>query len=328
MIIFRTRGSSGSGFGQLTRSVLLAKHLPRKIPRLFLIDVDRTAKRFLKENNLPFRIYQNPESIRGLTPPPALILFDLPGFSEKDLALVQTARVQRITTLHWMENEDFLPDVDFRIYPALGYKPAGHSDPALYTGARYFPLHPRYRHFHRRDKYHRDEIKKILIALGGSPPYRPLRRVIDPLYRHGYQLRISPGFTLKNNQMKTLRRLYPRIRWCGQSESLARAFAESDLAIITGVRSAYESACTGTHALYLTSDTRRQPAFSTFVVHGLGTLGGPLDRLNSRNVLSPVREISLTQRQNTEIKGKKLIDGRGLFRVMSLVHRIARLPSG
>ena len=103
----------------------------------------------------------------------------------------------------------------------------------LLDGLSYSILHSKFRHFFLSTRKYNKKPKNLFISFGSAAPYRQLRDIIDILYRHHFHLTIAPGFTLKKNNIKTLRRIYPKIKFTGKKETLARNFFKCDVALIS-----------------------------------------------------------------------------------------------
>jgi len=319
MILFCPQVSAQGGFGRLTRDSLLASMLKSKIPSLFLIDNLKAAKNYLNRRSLPFLILKEKSLPGEKIPWPSLLVFDGISFSGKEREIISRAREKSIPVLQLCENGEILADADKTInFSPFSLPPRDHRS-GVPGEPSDFPLHPRYRHFHQRDKHQRPRIKYIFISLGGAPPYRPLRTVIDTLYRQGYLITVAPGFTMKNNQIKTLRRLYPRLKWSGATDSLARRFYQCDLAVISGGNTAYEAACTGTYALYLPRNPNQEAIVKSFADRGLGRVAGKLDRFDPSTLAAILNRIPPPIRQEAEKRGKALVDGMGLYRILGIL---------
>jgi spore coat polysaccharide biosynthesis predicted glycosyltransferase SpsG len=321
MIVFRTDASSETGFGHIKRSSYLASFLKNKSRLLFLIGSDKIAARFLKDKKIP---YKRAHKWNLLAEPGVkAIIFDLRRFDNNDTRLIQQARENGIKTIQITDLGLSQQEVDFTIDSSI--QPLFSYDPGktLLRGPQYAILHSRFRHFHKLSRKYRKEIKHAFICFGGAVDYKRLRHAVDLLSRHHYQLKIAPGFYLRPSARKTLKRIYPGIRFVGETESLARSFYEADIALITPGVAAFEAAAVGTPALYFYYHKEQQAIAQSFQEKGLGLEIANIDDLidKGKTMIDKMSTLSLEKRIQMAAAAKDLVDGRGVYRIIDFLEQ-------
>lgn len=312
MLIFRTDPSSPDGWSRLERCVMLGIHAG-----------PRSATRFCFSGKIRYREYLNSRRI------PILKLSQYEGIPKTDfLALVMDCREWNETDLRMVGDfkkagvpvlavkdpgDPETPQADWVLGGSL--MALGDNAP---PGMDWALLHPRFRHFHHASRFYHHQVRNILIHLEDRICYRRLRRIVDTLYRHGYRIRIGPMPGIKKNLKRALSRRYPRIRWTGKVECMARAMTETDIAVIAPGNAAFEAAASGTPAFYFSSSDAEARAALNLESKGLGK-AIPLTCETIPIDLIP----TLSRRARTDMgkKGKDLVDGMGLFRTIDFLRK-------
>lgn len=324
MIVFRTDASLKAGFGRLIRSTYLASLLKSKSGILFCTDAgkDKIALRYLKEKNFSCCSFKE---LAGLEEQAVKsIVFDLKHFSEEDLRLLDRAkknhRQSKIKTIQITGPGKNRQDVDIIIDASIEKSPYS-GDKEVLEGPGFAVLHTRFRHFNKIKRKYRKKIKKVFVCLGGAVEYKGLRKVVDVLSRLRLEIKIAPGFYLKPSHLKTLRRIYPGIHFVGKIESLARPFFEADAALVTPGAAAYEAAAAGTPALYCYYGDQQKFSAESFEKQGAGLVISHIDDLSYADLVEKPGVLTLEKRIVMGNKGKQLVDGRGVYRVIDLFRR-------
>ena len=317
MLVFRTGASPQTGFGSLKRSAYLASLLKKHCSLLFFINSDKTAINYIKNKKFKYIIQKDLKKLEKA--PIRSIIFDLKHFDHQDITLLQWAKKSSVITAHFTDMGMNQQDADYTIDASIGRRISYKDEKKLFEGPDFRILHTSFRHFNRAKRKYMEMIKNIFICLGGSADYRILRKIIDLLTRHNFNLKIAPGFFLKKSSRKILRRIYPSIRFVGETENLARSFFEADIALITAGTCAYEAASGGTPALYLYKNKEQEFTANSFEKNGAGLKLSKIDEFQNSDVIEKINQISLKQRIEMGKKGKMLVDGMGVYRVIDFL---------
>lgn len=303
MILLRAdAGAEGSeGFFRL---LYLAQLLNRRHPVRFLIPPDKAVAKTLREHKFPFLSPLAEFPWEGTT----AVFFDLPAFSPRDLQLLAEAKKRGVPTAQFAETGTALPGASLAIDLA--------SRPEL------FPLHQRFRHFQRLERKYRLQVRRIFLGLGNAVDYRQIKEIVDRLRRARFQIKVAPFSAFKKAHAKALRRLTrgtPGIGFVGKAECLARPLFEADLALILAGQRAYEAAACGTPALYFAATPGQEKTAGQFASAGAGIFAGDISALTGGEWLETVSGLAFEKRLEMGQKGKALIDGLGLHRVLALL---------
>jgi len=316
MIVFRTDASQKTGFGHLTRSSYLASLLKNKSEVLFCVNKDKTVIRFLDERHCSYCFPKDLE--RQSEPNYKSIIFDLRTFSDEDIRLLHQAKKYNRNTVQVTDMGLSQQDVDFTIDGSITrvFPYSEEKQNSLLTGPQYAILHSHFRHFNKIKRKYRQQIKKVFISFGGGATYRHLRNIIDLLTRFHFEVKIAPGFCLKKNSTKTLRRLYPGIRFVGETPSLARSLFDADVALISPGIAAYEAASVGTPALYFYYHEEQKATALAFEKEGTGLVISNIDDIKNMKLIDKMNELPFEKRLEMGNKGKQLVDARGVYRII------------
>ena len=295
MLLFRTEASTKIGFRRLERSVYLFSLLRKECEALFCVNRDKTAEKFLQEKKIPFCPLKK---LLKLEQPVKTIFFDLGNFGPEDKELLLREGRDTVQILDPGDTEE--KSCTFRI-----------NVPAFTV------LHNKFRHFNTVKRKYRKKLRNIFLDLEGAVEYRELKKIVDLLCRGQYNLKIAPGFFLKKAHRKTLKRIYPRIRLVGETDSLARSFFEADAALVTPGPAAYGAAAAGTPALYFPGSKEQAGAAAIYAGQGIGFAVPGIEALPEKLGL-----LTFERRLEMGAAGKKLVDGKGVYRVISFLRQI------
>lgn len=319
MIIFRTDASAKTGFGHIKRSVYLASLLKHNTSILFCTTGDKIAVRYLDEKKIPHCSLKEINRWDNHAFEPArAIVFDLREFSDEDKALLQRLKKQNKKTIQitdlGLSQQDVDITVDSSIEPLFPYE----TGKTVLRGPGYAILHNKFRHFNKVPRKYRKKIKHLLLCFGGGADYQRLRHAVDLLSRHGYSLKVAPGFYLKPSAVKTLKRIYPGVRFVGKTDTLARALFEADAALITAGVTAFETAAAGTPAVYFYYHTEQKKIAQSFEKQGAGLVISNIDDLlkEGDKMIRCLRDLNWERRVHMGRQARQLVDAKGVYRII------------
>jgi spore coat polysaccharide biosynthesis predicted glycosyltransferase SpsG len=314
MLIFRTDATAKAGFGHLKRSVYLASLLKKKTDILFCIKKDKAALRFLEERGVAYCLTKSlpelgKETINS-------IVFDLRDFSPADIEWLKRAKEKGINTVQITDLGLSQQAVDYTVDASVEQLFPYEKEKQVLLGPDYALLYHKFRHFNKVKRKYRAKVKNLFVSLGGGVQYRQLKKLVDILRRHGFNIKTAAGFYLKKADRKALMQLCPRLRFVGKTESLARPFFEADAALITAGIAAAEAAAVGTPALYFHYHDEQKFIAQSFQKKGVGLEISNIDELIEGNIIEKINSLTLETRIEMGLKGKHLVDGLGASRVV------------
>ena len=312
MLIFRTDPAAPDGWSRLERCVLLGVHAAPRSTLRFCISGKVRFHEYLKSRRIPILTVPQWEKI-PVSRFHALVI-DTCRWNEVDLRMATDFKNAGIPVLAVRDPGD--PETPYADWVLGG---SLLTDTNSDTGG--FPgpiLHPRFRHVHSASRFYHHRVLDVLIHLEDRIRYRELKRMVETLSRYGYRIRIGPMPGVKKNLKSTLSRKFPRIRWVGKVECMARAMANVDIAVIAPAAATFEAAATGTPAIYLSSNEVEIQA--ALKLEGLG-LGKTIRHPRKTPLLDIISSMDRTTRAGMGDRGKRLVDGMGLFRTLDFLRR-------
>ncbi len=328
MLIFRTDASATTGFGHLKRSHYLASLLKHRQDICFCVNSDKVVSRFLEDRGTPFCLLKNINSLKSKEIKG--IIFDLREFSPSDINFLHWAREKHqppITTIQVTDLGLSRQAVDYTVDAGIDCLHPYESTENLLMGPEVVPLHNSYRHFNKVRRKYRKRVRNVFITLGGAVQYRRLRRLVDLLNRQQVNIKVAPGFYMRKSSIKALKRLYPRLGWVGRTETLARSFFEADVALVTSGVAAAEAAAVGTPCLYFYYHDEQKFIAQAYEKKGAGLVISHIDDLLSKKetIVEALRILTLEKRTEIGERGKQLVDGKGVYRIMAFFEEIGLL---
>jgi spore coat polysaccharide biosynthesis predicted glycosyltransferase SpsG len=301
MILFRTGASSEIGFGHANRCISLASLIKHRSQVRFVINKDKVLGRILKSRKIPFSHEKEKKKWENWRTK-AVILDISSGERLDDDFLRQMATAQ-------------IPVIELSSKSHLQLQ-KGHS---VTLGPKMIPIHPKFRHFHLARRNHRHVIKNVFLSLGGRTNYRMLRKTLDTLVPFSPQLKVALGPYQKNSSQKVFRRLYPNVRFVGETDNLARSLFEADVAFITTGMIAYEAATVGTPAFYIYNNSESELLADFFQKQGAGLKLCDIQKIKTCPVGEFLKLMPQEKRQIFGKKSKQMEDGKGIFRIIDFL---------
>lgn len=321
MLVFRTDASEKIGFGHLKRSTYLASLLKNKTEILFCVNNNKAVARFLEDGHTPYCWSKELEKLEKIPTEIKSVVFDLREFSTQDIEFLRWAKSNQIHTVQITDLGLSQQPADYIIDAAIENLFPYDGGEHILSGPDFTLLHHKFRHFNKVQRKYRKQIKNVFISLGGGVEYRKLRKLIDLLYRHQFNIKTAAGFFMKKAGRKSLIRVYPRLRFVGQTDNLARSFFEADVAIITAGMAAAEAAAVGTPALYLYYHGEQKFIAQSFEKYGAGLQIATIDDDFEENLFNGLNALTWDKRIEMGNKGKKLIDGMGAARIAAFFEK-------
>jgi spore coat polysaccharide biosynthesis predicted glycosyltransferase SpsG len=168
---------------------------------------------------------------------------------------------------------------------------------------------------------------KVLIALGGGPRRRLAARLAAAVLREVPAAHV----TIAGGLLPATTQADPRITWLSDPQAFADTLAHATVAVVAGGVTLYESCAAGTPRVALAVVPAQRRTVEAFARAGAAIdAGGPLAGARTRRdvdhvaglVADVVRDKNVRARLSKT--GRRLIDGRGLARVVAELERLYR----
>ncbi len=196
-----------------------------------------------------------------------------------------------------------------------------------FIGPEYVILRKRFGRFHAFKKPWRKECKQILVSLGGGTA--EVERILFPRLMRGIGLCGFKGKTIfalgvASKDAPHLKKILQASRHASfyynvSGESMAELMYTSDFALCAGGITPYELACVGTPFLTIPIVPHQLHTARAFQREGISkNIGMDPSKEKIKHAVSAMLSNAFL-REQMSIKGKHLIDGRGLERVVGIV---------
>jgi UDP-2,4-diacetamido-2,4,6-trideoxy-beta-L-altropyranose hydrolase len=327
----RTASGPQIGFGHLKRMMTLARLLNDCALPLFLLDPqDRWSREQLADQGMAF-IHEPMNSVWSLMPDPKAILIDTRQMDGLDHLIKEAQKRERpVISIHDLGLDPLPSDiiVDGSIAPDFSNFPNPKS--VFYSGTSFMILDPVYHLLHQQDKFIGDSIHTVFVNLGGGNSGRFFEKILEGLKLWDRELEVIGvhGFSSWGQESLSRKNWQPlHFRW--SSEQVEPFCFQADLAITAGGLSTYEALCTGTPLMSLSYDPYQQTTIQMLAKEGVCTdlgAGEDLDAAILPDILSAM-ESDREKRRLYSLRGRNLVDGRGVERVAHIIREAIGAPS-
>ena len=322
------KASIPDGMGHIYRQINLANELKKKDWEVsFYIPNFQPAIDLITQAGFPFIIKDSNYPIsRYFKKFFDFFIFDIQNTTESLISSVKN-------NAHWVASFEDLGTgrnhVDLLIDSNLSTSEARNlpsSTDGLF-GLDYSVLHPDFAIYHTHSRYFSTSLQSVLITMGATDPKKLTVSLTNLLLQEnnemeltvlvGHNKAIVSELNGLSSQFNTLNILSP-------VSNLAQILWKHDAVICSGGVTLHEAIAVGTPA-FVVNQVEHQQIKAQFVEKlgaainlGIGTL---YDEERLRNALSLSRPMLESMSQ----KGKQLIDGRGIFRVVDAMNKLIKI---
>ncbi|RYD06308.1 hypothetical protein N752_05290 [Desulforamulus aquiferis] len=193
-------------------------------------------------------------------------------------------------------------------------------------GPRYALLRPEFITARQNLRNRDDNIKRVLVFLGGSDPTNETKKVLDAiiqLNQSNIQFDIVVGQSNPHKyQIRDLCMLEPNITLHTHVNNMAELMVNADLAIGAGGSTTWERSCLGLPSIVLSIAQNQEQLTTSVADYGALTYLGRAEEVNTEIIVRAVKEHIQGSKSLTEMseKGKQLVDGFGVERVVNAIN--------
>ena len=341
-VILRADGGPFLGMGHLVRAGALAVGLANNgiEPLLVIKDAEPEVLNFLKYSGTPFINLTAAQSrdreteanfIAGLMTQmaPLAVFLDLAnGETRKDLSgfrryvEILKAAGKPVVALDGPSGPSFLYDT--LIVPYFGAEKNIKKDPGvrLLLGPDYFIFRDEFRGVVGQERAIRENANRVLISMGGSDPGSLTLVAVKAIAQvsSAKHVKIVLGGAFSETQTEAVRQIAEQNNFeiLKAPSDMAALMLWCDIALVSGGLTKYELAATGTPGISLTQHKEEDHLTALFATQGSIThLGlGASVPVEAVTFSAAMLIKNFKERQAMSRVGKKLVDGRGLERVL------------
>jgi spore coat polysaccharide biosynthesis predicted glycosyltransferase SpsG len=327
-VLFAAKGGENIGLGHIKRSLAIAKHIRKNYDCniAFVVNKDNALLKLLDENGFEHFIIDG-ISVDQLAVAvelfnPFITVFDI---KEDVSGGIRYLMQKGIRTCLFDNITDARKHANIVIYPV------GHFQDSLdwsgfagrkYIGAEYFPLDEKFLEYNIKKNTSKKRFN-ILVTMGGSDPNSITFRVIkalEDLENIDITVLIGPSFKLENVE-EISKSVNVNIKLKHNVSNVAEFMANADIAITAFGITLYELAYMGLPAIIIYNYLSDKTEVDIFQKLGTSISPGYYKDVNVKDILAAVCQLMENEalRKMMELKGKALVDGKGIERIGHII---------
>lgn len=189
-----------------------------------------------------------------------------------------------------------------------------------YFGTKYMIIRKEFEKYRKNISVPQKEIKKILLTFGGSDDNCITLQLLPFLTNKKFKISTLIGPSNKNkNKIEKFALKNKNINIIKNEKNMAKIFGKYDLIITSSGITCYEIACLGIPCIFIPSDKYQEKTAENMEKNGFGLNHGVWK--NNFNKLERMIESmsSIKIRKKMFYKGRTLVDGKGLSRVVQKI---------
>ncbi|MFC1904273.1 UDP-2,4-diacetamido-2,4,6-trideoxy-beta-L-altropyranose hydrolase [Chloroflexota bacterium] len=215
---------------------------------------------------------------------------------------------------------------DILINPNYGAENWDHgfgSNTKYLLGPAYFIFRQEFIEAARVEREIKTDAKNVLIAIGGSDPFDLTGKVVRVLSKLTLNLHIVLGIDYTESKEReldeTLKHCQGNYKLVRVADNLTELMLWADLAITGGGLTKYETAVTGTPSIIIPQVDYLAELVREFEREGTALNLGLADSVGESDIIKAVERLlkDSALRALMSQRGKKLVDGRGIERIIS-----------
>ncbi len=321
-ILFHFKANAELGFGHYYRAMTLANRLYYNDIVLVCSDYDQNLKDRIATVGFKYYLTDDPLSII-LRESPSIVVNDILDTSEEYMRELSN-HTRLVVNFEDLGPGRFFADLVFNaLYDDFSI------DPSHYGGAAYAILREEFLFLERH--IIKEKVELITATFGGSDPNNIAHHCMNVLPKQfpdiQFRIIIGPGYKHSRAKIKKLDSQLDNAELIDGSTNMAKHLHEADIAITSGGRTVFEAAACGTPCIVICQNQREMRHRHITSRDGVINLG-LFSKDDTMNRLVSVIEKLIERpslRTTMSERGSKLVDGMGLFRIIGLIERKARM---
>ncbi len=198
----------------------------------------------------------------------------------------------------------------------------------VYQGVEYLTLREQFAVANRQLRHISSKVKRILISTGGADGRSFMLQLMEALRNLPFECQVNamigPAYTNAAKIKKAAQLMSGRVKFAvvENASNMADYLMAADMAIVTGGTVMFESAACGTPAIIVCSYEHQVSQAKWFHEHEISLNFGYFPEAVDRKLLAhAVEELAedLPRRQEMSSAGKRLVDGRGIYRLVDII---------
>ena len=328
-ILFRCDASTDIGYGHLKRCLNLALWLRGKFDISFCIRRTKEAQEVLKGLDFDIHYLKKDataemalDKMRSLCARinPKVVINDIKDTTTDYMQMLKVAKIRVVNfddLGEGAELADAVIDANRR------------ENKKKLFGPKYVVLHSNYAKARNKNRSIHKRIKNIVISIGGADPFGITQKLLECFEEIDgkYNCVVVLGPLFKNpHHLQQKWKNHEHIYFIQDLDTVIKPLLWADCAITNGGITMFESLCLGTPTLIVSQNAdevknvKRLERKEALLEISLGT------KLSTNKVNKRLKKISenYDYRVQLSTNGKNIVDGRGIFRSLAVIEKLAR----
>ncbi len=306
-VVIRADGSKQIGMGHIFPMITLAKELKQQGHQVsFLTHKDPSTLAALKKNRLVYYPISSPAAYGEISRVigrirPSLIIVNTWKNESKPHFLAMKSANSPLIGFHQMNFGLRECNVVINPLPSAFTKVNPNKVRArYYFGPDFIVFDQKSQMLSKKAKNYPEVIKKVIIVLGGTDCHNLSPKIKETI-----------SHTLPSAVIKIVRGELSQ-------QELFLAIHDADIAITGGGNTIFEAAFLGTPSISLAQESWEEKTIQYAERHGTAVYSG-FREVALDNIPEILKELTVKKRREMSSSGKKLVDGKGLQRIIAII---------
>lgn len=324
---FRLDLGKGIGSGHFFRCHSIAQELLKHGHKvIFIVNNGGELKKHLT-NPFPFYVLKNDSELKKIKQCKTYLeninhlIVDLPFKNE--LYSKHFKNFTNVTIIDDLGNKKFFSKYLFNgsIVKSFHNYDIQFNNPYVFLGPKYMIIRKEFLKQRKKFSISNSPIKKILLTFGGSDSENLAEKILPFFFKKNFYVTIilGPSYTRFNKLLKISQR-YDNILILYNTANLAEIFSKQDLVISSSGITAYELSHVGIPTIFIPSELHEIKTANALVENGFGLNFGKWNG-NFKKLEDMIYALNdYKTRKKMFYSGRKLVDGKGLSRIVKTLH--------
>jgi len=200
----------------------------------------------------------------------------------------------------------------------------------MLLGTRYILLREQFLALRKRRKRFKKDIKRIMILIGGTDPTNETLKSLEAfklLDRDDIEVDVVVGATNPHrDRIKKACGSMPNVHYHCQVDNIEALLFKADIAIGSGGSASWERCFTGVPSIISSFANNQIEISENLHRHGIAVNLGWYEDITSEDIAVAIKRLinNPTKRMKMILKGKKIVDGKGAYRVANAIQEMSR----
>ena len=320
---FRIDFGGDVGSGHFYRCYAIAEKLiEKKFKVVFIVNSKEEIKLHSKNKKIFYYVLKNENEFKEITKNISKIIIDLPFNNSRYSKMLE--KNQKTVIIDDLGNKKIFSDLLFNgsIVNQFQKYLINKNKTQYFKGPKFILLRSEFSV--NKEKFNiNKEIKKILIIFGGNDQNNITKKILKNFLDKKYNITIVIGPSYK--YLKNIEKLifdHKKIKLVQNKKNIAKLFIKQDIVISSAGITAYELASLGIPSILIPMDKYQMKTAKEMELKGFGINYGYWDD-NFKKLDKTINSISnYNTRRRISMCGKKLVDGKGLERILKKIEQL------